>query len=58
MESTVNKMPQQEVARNYLALSREFQESQLYRKAEDTLRVALGKLPHHPYVLARLASLY
>ena len=58
MESTVNKMPQQEVARNYLALSREFQDSQLYRKAEDTLLVALDKLPHHPFVLARLASLY
>lgn len=58
MNSRIEQVPHMDVARNYLALSREFHESQLYRKAEDTLRVALEKLPNHPFLLARLCNLY
>ena len=49
---------QTEVARNYLALSREFQEQQYYGKAEQTLLLALDKLPNHPFILSRLSNLY
>lgn len=58
MESIVKQVPMMEIARTYLALSKEFQESQLYRKAEDTLLVALEKLPNHPFLLSRLVNLY
>ena len=58
MNSRIEQIPHKDVARNYLALSREFHESQLYHKAEDTLRVALEKLPYHPFLLARLCNHY
>ncbi|RMH79092.1 MAG: hypothetical protein D6681_19470 [Calditrichaeota bacterium] len=51
-------MAGQSVARSYLALSREFEEQQLYRKAEEALRLGLEKLPHHPLLLTRLAVFY
>lgn len=43
---------------NYLALAREFQEQNLYQKAEDTLLLGLKKLPNHPFLLTRLANFY
>lgn len=58
MESFIKQMPEMEVARNYLALSKEFQDLQLYRKAEKTLLLALEKLPNHPFLLTRLTNLY
>ncbi|HQV32263.1 MAG TPA: tetratricopeptide repeat protein [Calditrichia bacterium] len=41
-----------------MALSREFQELQLFGKAEETLLLALEKMPDHPSVMTRLANLY
>ena len=58
MESFAKSVPNKEVARNYLALSREFQELQLFGKAEETLLLALEKMPDHPSVMTRLANLY
>lgn len=58
MESMVKLRAEGEVARNYLALSREFQEVQLFGKAEETLHLALERIPDHPFLLARLANLY
>jgi len=57
--NTVSIQPaQRTVAENYLNLSREFQEQQLYKKAEETLLVALDKLPDNPFLLRQLSSLY
>ncbi len=58
MESMVLPTAELEVVRNYFALVREFREQQLYHKAEETLLVALTKLPNHPFLLIRLANLY
>lgn len=58
MEAIYKQIPETEVLRNYLALSKEFQELQLYRKAEKTLLLALEKLPNHPHLLTRLSNLY
>ena len=58
METLIKQIPETEVARNYLALSKEFQDLQLYRKAEKTLLLALEKLPNHPFLLTRLTNLY
>ncbi len=48
----------EELAENYLALYREFEVLQLFRKAEDALLVALEKLPNHPALLSQLVRLY
>lgn len=48
----------EELAENYLALYREFEVLQLFRKAEDSLLVALEKLPNHPALLSQLVRLY
>lgn len=58
MEAIYKQIPETEVLRNYLTLSKEFQELQLYRKAEKTLLLALEKLPNHPQLLTRLSNLY
>jgi tetratricopeptide (TPR) repeat protein len=58
MEAIIKQVPEMEVAKNYLALSKEFQDLQLYRKAEKTLQLALEKLPNHPFLLTRLTNLY
>ncbi len=58
MESSVAVVQQMDVVRNYLTLSREFQEQQFYGKAEETLLLALEKFPNHPLILARLSNLY
>lgn len=58
MEVMIKHIPEMEVAKNYLALSKEFQDLQLYRKAEKTLLLALEKLPNHPFLLTRLTNLY
>jgi len=47
-----------EQVQNYLELAREFQEQNLYQKAEDTLLMGLKKLPNHPFLLTRLANFY
>ena len=47
-----------EQVQNYLALAREFQEQNLYQKAEHTLLLGLKKLPNHPFLLTRLANFY
>lgn len=54
----VKKGIDSEQVQNYLALAREFQEKNLYQKAEDTLLVGLEKLPNHPFLLTRLANFY
>jgi|GEM_PF-4338730 len=57
--NTVTIQPtQRTAAENYLTLSREFQDQQLYKKAEETLTVALEKLPENPFLLRQLSSLY
>lgn len=58
MGCSARQEQQQEVVRNYLALSREFEENQLYRKARETLNLALEKFPDNPFVLSRVVNFY
>lgn len=58
MDSTVRQMAESEVAENYLALAREFQDQHLYGKAEKTIKMALEKFPGQPFLLSRLSTLY
>ncbi len=58
MDSTLKQIAETEVTETYLALAREFQDQQLYGKAEETIFLALEKFPNHPFLLSRLSTLY
>jgi tetratricopeptide (TPR) repeat protein len=58
MKEDPKKVNDTEQVKNYLELAREFQDQNLLQKAEDTLLLALKKIPNHPFLLTKLANFY
>lgn len=58
MHEELKKVNGSERVKNYLDLVKEFQDQNLYQKAEDTLLLALKKIPNHPFLLTKLANFY
>ncbi len=58
MGKSLHLTSDENLVKNYLELFREFDNLQLYQKAEATLQMALEKAPNHPDLLQQLANLY
>ena len=57
MKEVLKKINDTQV-KNYLVLASEFQKQKLFQKAEDTILLALKKMPNHPFLLTKLANFY